>query len=445
MTTALHWFRRDLRMADNLGLHAAARDHERVYGFYLFEDRALRDPAMGAPRLAFLLDSLDSLRRNLAERGGQLLWGRGEAVEELLRIVALTGARAVTCNFDGEPEGHARDLQVRRALQSRGIPLRAWKDDVLHDAREALKADGTPYVVFTPYAKAWRALPKAAPVPAPRLQPVPVLPQPPLPTLAELGFHSEAEIPRGGERAGRDRLAEFLAEPIHHYKDRRDLPAIDGTSRLSPHLAVGTLSPRTVYAKAVAAIEKAPQASPSRLQGETYITELIWREFYRQILWKFPHVQHGAFKPAYAALAWENNQDYFAAWCQGRTGFPIVDAAMRQLNRTGWMHNRLRMIAASFLTKDLLVDWQWGERYFMQRLADADLASNNGGWQWSASTGTDAQPYFRIFNPNRQAERYDPEGHFIAKYVPEAESLAYRPVVEHDRQRLKALALFKRL
>jgi deoxyribodipyrimidine photo-lyase len=446
LSTALHWFRRDLRVADNQALHAASRTHDRVYGLYLFEERALRSPSQGAPRLAFALDSLRSLEKNLHERGSQLLWRRGEAVAELVRAVRETGAEALYYNFDGEPAGFARDRRVRAALEAQGIVVRAWKDDVLHDAREVLKADGKPYVVFTPYAAAWRALPKEAPVPAFRLKmPVPPLPAAPLPTLAELGFTLEAEICRGGEHVGQGLLKGFLSGPMAAYQSRRDFPAVEGTSRLSPHLALGTLSPRTVYAKAAEAIAALPACQ--REEGETFQKELIWREFYRQILWKFPHVETEAFRPAYNEIAWENDERHFAAWCAGKTGFPLVDAAMRQLNATGWMHNRLRMIVAMFLTKDLLVSWQWGERYFMQRLVDGDLASNNGGWQWSASTGTDAQPYFRIFNPNRQAERYDPEGAFIARWVPEAErpGLGYRPIVDHAAQRLKALALFKRL
>ena len=442
MKTVLHWFRRDLRVADNVGLHAAAKAGERVYGLYVFDEAELKHPFAGAPRLAFALASLDSLSRNLAARGSQLLWRRGDSREIVPRVAAELGADLVTWNFDGEPDGFARDKAVRRALAARGIAARAWKDDVLHDAREVLKADGSPYVVFTPYAKRWRELPKEAPVPVPRFREVPRRKEAPLPTLVELGFTPAADLSLffGGEKAGRDRLKEFLAGPVLTYRSRRDFPAVDGTSRLSPHLALGTLSPRTVFARTEAVRQAHPHAAA---EVETFQKELIWREFYRMILWKFPHVAQGAFRPEYDGLSWENDPKKFAAWCAGRTGFPLVDAAMRQLNATGWMHNRLRMVASSFLTKDLLVSWQWGKRYFMQRLVDGDLASNNGSWQWSASTGTDAQPYFRIFNPSRQAEKFDPEGKFIAAWVPEAESLSYRPIVGHDERRKKAIAMFK--
>lgn len=264
----------------------------------------------------------------------------------------------------------------------------------------------------------------------------------PVPTLASLGFTLEAAIPAGGEKEGRKLLTQFTAGPLCAYRSQRDFPAMEGVSRLSPHLAFGTVSSRTV----LAAVEKTRRANSTHsAEIDTFAGEIIWREFYRQVLWHYPHAATGCFRPEYDKLAWENNETYFAAWCAGRTGFPIVDAAMRQLNQTGWMHNRLRMIVAMFLTKDLLVNWQWGERYFMQKLVDADLASNNGGWQWSAGTGTDAAPYFRIFNPNSQAAKFDPEGKFIARFVPEADSLAYAaPIVDHAQQRVKALELYRR-
>jgi deoxyribodipyrimidine photo-lyase len=264
----------------------------------------------------------------------------------------------------------------------------------------------------------------------------------PLPSAKELGFSVDIVLPPGGERNARERLKQFASGDLLHYADQRDFPALDATSRFSPHIRLGTLSVRTILAE----VERAADLHPgARRQTDIFTNELIWRDFYRQILWHFPHVATGCFKEEYNDLKWENDNRLFAAWCEGRTGFPIVDAGMRQLNQTGWMHNRVRMIVAMFLTKDLLVSWQWGERYFMQKLMDADLASNNGGWQWSSSTGTDAQPYFRIFNPISQAEKFDPEGSYIKKYVPESDTLAYpAPIVDHAIQRVKALALFKK-
>jgi deoxyribodipyrimidine photo-lyase len=262
-----------------------------------------------------------------------------------------------------------------------------------------------------------------------------------LPTAKELGFAVEIPLPPAGERAARERLREFAAADLLHYASRRNFPARDATSRLSPHLRMGTLSPRTVLAAAGDAAQRHPAA---RQEIETFETEVIWRDFYRQILWYFPHVATSSYREEYNGLKWENDERLFAAWCEGKTGYPIVDAGMRHLNSTGWMHNRVRMIVAAFLTKDLLITWQWGERYFMQKLIDADLASNNGGWQWSAGTGTDAQPYFRIFNPTSQAEKFDPEGAYIRRHVPEVDTLAYpAPIVDHALRRVKALALFK--
>jgi deoxyribodipyrimidine photo-lyase len=253
----------------------------------------------------------------------------------------------------------------------------------------------------------------------------------------------EIPLPPASEEAARRLFATFCSRDLPRYAEVRNLPALDATSRLSPHLRLGTISARTI----AAAAEKAAQQHPStRRQVDTFVGELIWRDFYRQILWHFPHVADGCFKTQYDRLPWENSERCFKAWREGRTGFPIVDAGMRQLNRTGWMHNRARMITAMFLTKDLLVSWQWGERYFMQKLLDADLASNNGGWQWSAGTGTDAQPYFRIFNPISQTQKFDPEGAYIRQYVPEIDTKDYpAPIVNHAEQRLKTLAMFQRV
>jgi deoxyribodipyrimidine photo-lyase len=260
--------------------------------------------------------------------------------------------------------------------------------------------------------------------------------------LGELGIEKcDVPVPAAGEKSAQELLRAFLKKNIFRYQSTRNFPLEDSTSHLSPHLRFGTLSPRTVLAAARRARNEDPA---SKKQIDVFIGELIWRDFYKQILWEFPHVATRAFRPAYDKIKWENRTDWFQAWCEGQTGFPIVDAAMRQLNQTGWMHNRLRMIVSSFLTKDLLVSWQWGESYFMEKLFDGDLAANNGGWQWAAGTGTDAQPYFRIFNPTSQTEKFDPEGKFIAQYVPEANSLTYSaPIVDHAAQRIRALEMYK--
>jgi deoxyribodipyrimidine photo-lyase len=440
---ALHWFRRDLRLLDNAALYHALKEYDAVYPFFVFDDKILTAPDIGAPRVHFLLNCLDSLQKNCAVQGGNLVIRRGPVVSEIEKLIHETGASAVFWNRDYEPYARERDATVEKALTARGVAAKHFADGVIHEPHEVLKADRTPYAVFTPYSRVWRSLPKPPPLPLAKFKPVPkAVPSDPLPTGQHLGFPLSIELPPAGERAGLDRMKFFMTSAAARYGTQRNFPNIDGTSQLSPHLRFGTLSPRTIFTAA----EKLKSSQPeAKAEIDVFITELIWREFYRQILWHYPHVATRAFKPQYDSLKWENNETYFQAWCEGRTGYPIVDAAMRQLNQTGWMHNRLRMIVAMFLTKDLLIDWKWGERYFMQKLVDGDLAANNGGWQWSSSTGTDAQPYFRIFNPNSQAEKFDPEGRFIERYVPEANLIGKypRPIVDHGTQRLKALALFK--
>jgi deoxyribodipyrimidine photo-lyase len=439
----IHWFRRDLRIADNPALTAAVAQCDVVWTVFCFDPKILQAPDVGAPRVAYLLGCLASLEKNVAAAGGILLIRRGDPEQELVRLGQETGATKFFWNRDYEPYARTRDAAVEKALIASGWEVETTKDGVIHEAHEVLKADGKPYFVFTPYSKVWRALPKSSPLAAVKFK-SPTL-KPPnsddLPTLSALGFKLEIELPPIGERAARERMKQFMAGPVLAYQSKRNYPGVDGTSKLSPDLRFGTISARTVWAAAEQAKVEHPA---SAREADTFVSELIWREFYRQILWHYPHVEKSCFKPEYDALAWENNERYFHAWCEGKTGYPLVDAAMRQLNATGWMHNRLRMVAAMFLTKDLLINWQWGERYFMQKLLDGDLASNNGGWQWSASTGTDAAPYFRIFSPASQAEKFDPEGKFIEKFVPEVNSLSYpAPIVDHGVQRVKAMQLFK--
>jgi deoxyribodipyrimidine photo-lyase len=440
---ALHWFRRDLRLTDNTALSRAIVDNDVVWPVFIFDPTVFTSPDMGAARAQFLLDSLASLQKNLEVKGGRLILRQGDVLTTLQSMVRETGATSIYWNRDYEPYARERDTAVEKAFASQGVVTHACKDGVLLEPHEVLKSDGTPYAVYTPYSRLWRSIIQLkAPVPV-TFKP-PKTPHPasePLPSLAQLGFSLQAIIPPGGERAALTRLRKFVGEPIQHYRSQRDLPIIDGTSRLSPDLCLGTLSPRQVYLAAKAAQTKHPAAAA---EIDVFINELIWRDFYRAILWHHPQVATRCYQADCDQLAWENNETFFRAWCEGRTGYPLVDAAMRQLNQTGWMHNRLRMIVASFLTKDLLIDYKWGERYFMQKLVDGDLASNNGGWQWSASTGTDAQPYFRIFNPTAQAKKFDPEGKFIEQYVPESNHLSYPPpIVNHAIQREKTLQMFR--
>jgi deoxyribodipyrimidine photo-lyase len=445
MKLAIHWFRCDLRLSDNTALHAASLDADVVVPVFIFDPKILKAPDTGAPIVGFMLECLQSLEKNIEAAGGKLIFRHGEVEEEMRSLLRETGAHALYFNRDYEPQARTRDAAVEKLARALDVEVHSYKDGVIHEPDEILKADGDPYRVFTAYSHVWRAQLKADVLPAVKFKRPAGFKNPSsvtLPTAAKLGFKLEIELPPGGERPGRDRLKEFASRDLLSYASLRDFPARGGTSRLSPHIRMGTVSPRTILATVA---KNAADHPAAQKQTNTFVSELIWRDFYRQILWHFPHVATSAFKKDYDDLKWDDDKRLFKAWCEGRTGYPIVDAGMRQLNTTGWMHNRVRMIVAMFLTKDLLISWQWGERYFMQKLLDADLASNNGGWQWSASTGTDAQPYFRIFNPTAQAEKFDPEGKYIHHYVPEVDTRDYpAPIVDHAQQRLKALALFKK-
>ncbi len=445
MKIAIHWFRCDLRLSDNTALSAATKNADGVIPIFIFDPVILKALDTGAPIVAFMLECLSSLQKNIEAAGGKLIFRQGKIEEEMADVLRETKATALFYNRDYEPYARNRDAAVEKMARDMGVEVQSYKDGVIHEPQEILKDDGEPYRVFTPYSNNWLTRTRSPVLAAVKFARPAGMKEPrslPLPGLKELGFSTTITLPPGGEKAGRDRLKQFASDDLLHYAHQRDRPALDATSRLSPHLRMGTLSPRTVIAATEAS---AVQHPPAKKNIDTYIKELVWRDFYRQILWHYPHVAESCFKQEYNSLKWENNERLFTAWCEGRTGYPIIDAGMRQLNTTGWMHNRVRMIVAMFLTKDLLVTWQWGERYFMQKLIDADLASNNGGWQWSSSTGTDAQPYFRIFNPTSQAAKFDPEGRYIRQFVPEADTLAYpRPIVDHGLQRVKALALFKK-
>ncbi len=420
---------------------------------------------MGAARLDFLLRALESLRTSLAELGYPLVVRRGKSEAVLPRLCQELGAEAVFANKRYEPYAQARDNRVFNALNAAGIGFELFKDAVVWEEQEVLTQAGKPFTVFTPYSKAWKA--KGA-TPQPRAaarharKPNTQIPTEPLPAdVGEFGLTlTQVQIP-AGERAALEALRKFMAGPVYEYAVNRDFPAVDGTSQLSPHLRAGTIGIRTILSGLTKAREAA--ATPAQQQGcEVFLNELIWREFYLQVLHNFPHVTKGAFRPEYDRLAWSENREHFQAWCEGLTGYPVVDAAMRCLNATGNMHNRLRMIVAMFLTKDLLIHWQLGERHFIKQLVDGDLAANNGGWQWSAGTGTDAAPYFRIFNPVSQGEKFDPQGEFVRRWIPELASLSddaiHQPwkspqsrvsakypsrVVQHEEQRVKCLALYQ--
>ncbi len=436
----LMWFRRDLRTQDNAALHHALKACRRVWCVFVF-DTDILDPlrARGLQadrRVEFIRESLVQLDEQLKalglEHGVQgvgLVVQHGRAQRVVPALAQALKVQAVFANHDDDPAARARDARVLGELAHAGIMFHGYKDHVIFERREVLTQAGHPYGVFTPYKNAWlRQLDdfqlKAYPVQryAGALAPVPAALASPVPSLNDIGFMptnlSQLPLPTGSR--GATRLLEDFVERIDRYRETRDYPAVKGPSYLSVHLRFGTVSVRQL----------ARVAYPIHLQGHpgasTWLSELIWRDFYHQILANFPHVAHKAFKPEYDHIRFEHGKHaeaLFTAWCEGRTGYPLVDAAMAQINQTGYMHNRLRMVVASFLVKDLGLHWQRGEQYFADHLIDFDLAANNGGWQWASSSGCDAQPYFRIFNPVSQSEKFDPQGKFIRRYLPQLAAL----------------------
>jgi deoxyribodipyrimidine photo-lyase len=420
--SALHWFRRDLRVADNKALAAAIAGSERVYCVFVFDTEILDPLTRRADRrVEFILRSVEQLAAALVGQGGSLIVLHGQASQEIPRLARELQVDCVFANRDYEPAAMVRDATIAAALSDDGIAFIRMKDQVVFEQDELLSGEGRPYTVFSAYRNAWlKRLPETDLEPAPsadgrgRLAAVP--PKFPIdrgmPSLGSLGFEATNLLEVGVEpgAAGAERALQSFLPRMAAYRQARDHPAEDGVSYLSVHLRFGTIAVRRLVNEALRAGSDGARA---------WLGELIWRDFYFSILYLFPHVVGHAFRREFEHLAFSNRDDYFEAWCAGRTGYPLVDAGMRQLNQTGYMHNRLRMVTASFLVKDLQVDWRRGERYFAERLNDYDLAANNGGWQWSASTGNDAQPWFRIFNPVLQSKRFDADGRFIRRYVPE--------------------------
>ncbi len=418
------WMRRALRVQDNTPLYAALQDAEKVVPVVCLRDATKY--RLQTPRREFIRSALKDLEARMESLGGRLFVRVG-APERVLPNVARDHAADAVYAIDvyDEPT-QARDERISRLLRKRGIEWRTFKDAILFEGKEILSTSGVPYKVYTPYKKEWLGRAEDIPRVLPRVRTVPT-PAPgtrDIPLRKVAGFNGTHGP--GGETEALRRLKSFLGTRVREYKTLRDFPGTDGTSRLSGSLAHGSISVRTVYWSAREAWEEADAAGRSSV--ETFIAELIWREFYYSILQNFPFVLERAFREEFNEISWSEDRSRRAAWSEGRTGYPIVDAAMRQLNTEGWMHNRARMIVASFLTKDLHISWQVGERYFFERLIDADLASNNGGWQWTAGTGTDASPWFRIFNPVLQAKKFDPAGDYIRKYVPELSAVSQKHI-----------------
>lgn len=460
----IHWFRRDLRILDNPSLFHAAASADSVLPVYILSDWKQNHLWTGPKRQAFLCKSLESLAKNLETLDGRLIIRCGSAEEELEKLIKESGAKSLSFNRDPDPFGREMEVRVEKMAKRLGIECTGYHDVTLHTPQEVLTQDGRPYRVFTPYSKNWLTLAKPEPLPKPKSLNTPKgIKSLDLPTNAhwKLPEPEGCQILEGGERAALDRLKTAIHGRVQRYKDLRDSPAVPGTSRLGQDLRFGLLSPRTIYRRAMEA--RAATHSKNEHDGiDTFVKELTWREFYMAILWHFPKVLEEEFNDDWLGLWWAEPDENFEAWKEGRTGFPIVDAGMRELLATGFMHNRLRMITAMFLTKDLHVDWRLGEQFFLQHLVDGEIASNNGGWQWSAGTGADAAPYFRIQNPWSQAKRHDPEGKYIKRWVPELKDVPVdrlmeppkdgRPIakgyplpcVDHHEERDRTLAIFKK-
>ncbi len=427
MRTLIHWFRRDLRVRDNTALSSAARDADRVVPVFVLDDHYANDPNVGPARFRFLRESLEVLAEELAAVGGRLVLRPGPAARALPELLRETGASAVYANAEIGPYPERRDREAGDAIAAAGARLRLFPDALLVEPDALTTAAGDPYTVYTPFSRKWLSAEKRDPEPPPAalesselsVRSVPVERVKAWRSLPADG-HPSGSPPKGGEREALALLARFVegaSAPIARYAGDRNRPDRAGTSRLSPHLHFGTISPRTIRAAAEAAWrDSGPEA---RGGVEKFVLELAWREFYHHVLFHFPRVAEESFRPEYDLLPWRANPAGLDAWKRGATGYPLVDAAMRELSTTHWMHNRARMVAGSFLTKDLHVHWKRGEEWFEHELADADLASNNGGWQWVAGCGTDAAPYFRIFSPVLQSKRLDPDGAYIRRFVPE--------------------------
>ena len=424
-TTSIVWLRRDLRLDDHAALDRAARCSERIVCAFVLDPPLLRGPRMGAPIVQFFFDSLRELRAELRAHGSDLALLEGDFASELLALASRVDAQAVFYNVDYDPEMRDRDERIVAALRAGRLDVYDSVDHVYAAAGEIVQQGGKPYTVYTPFRKRWQAEFEAHPhlpyaseaaargkfITAEALGATRAVPDP-----EDFGRRSSAAFPAGGSAPARRLLDAFIVGEADRYLNRRNVPAIDGTSHLSPHLRAGTVGIRTCVAAARQARAQRPAKAGANIDG--WVSELIWRDFYQGLLVQFPRIAGEPFIEAGKAVKYVQDPAGLEAWRTGTTGYPIVDAAMTQLNTTGWMHNRLRMIVASFLTKHLLIDYREGERYFEQHLADSDLAANNGGWQWSASIGTDAAPYFRVFNPTLQGKTYDPDGTFVRAMLP---------------------------
>ncbi len=425
---AVFWFRRDLRLDDNAGLFHALKGQFPVLPLFIFDTNILNNLCKDDPRVTFIYDQLKKINGKLKHSGSRLIVKYGEPLAIWQNLLKEFNIVEVYANHDYEPYPMKRDLQIENFLQSQNINFKTFKDHVIFEKEEVIKQDGKPYTVFTPYLNKWMV----------RLRECPIqsfntenyfhnfiqIPWTKVPELREISLE-KSKIHISEIRMERERLVK--------YEQTRDFPTLDGTSMVGPHLRFGTVSIRELVMKA------------DSVENKTYLRQLVWREFFMSILFHFPNVVGKSFKPAYDKIEWINNEDQYQLWCEGKTGYPLVDAGMRELNTTGFMHNRVRMVAASFLCKHLLIDWRWGEAYFAEKLLDYELSSNNGNWQWVAGSGCDAAPYFRIFNPSEQMKKFDPDLIYVMKWIPEWGTKSYpKEIVDHKFARLRAISQYKK-
>ena len=424
----IFWFRRDLRLEDNHGLYQALKHYSNVLPIFIFDPEIIDELPQSDARLAFIHDQLKNIKQTLEDKFESSLLTLYQRPEEAFKtLLDQYAIKVVITNTDYEPYAIARDTEVTQLLKQHQITFLSYKDQVIFEQNEVVKADGTPYVVYTPYMRRWRDHLNQTQIKS-------------FDTLKHASsflkttaypFHSLEDLKHSPSRI---KIPQYKVDKdmVTAYEATRNFPAIKGTSKLGPHLRFGTVSIRKLVDYCL------------KFSNDTFLKELIWREFFMQILWHFPHTAERAFKSKYDRIAWRNNSDDFKAWCEGKTGYPLVDAGMRELNETGFMHNRVRMLVGSFLCKHLLIDWRWGEAYFAEKLNDYEMASNVGNWQWVAGCGVDAAPYFRIFNPTTQIQKFDKQLQYINKWVQDLNTLEYpQPVVDHKLARERCLKTYK--
>ena len=422
----LFWFRRDLRLDDNVGLFNALQSDENVLPIFIFDDFILSQLPKDDARVTFIHQQLEKMQSQLQSIGKSLAVFHGKPLDVFQKIISENKIKTIYTNHDYEPYARKRDLELFHFFKEKNIAFKTSKDQVIFEKSEVTKDDGLPYVVYTPYSNKWKENFKKIQLlhynSEDLLDKITTHNYPFL-SLNEIGFEpSNIKVPP----------YDISNSLIDNYEATRNFPALNKTSYLGIYLRFGAVSIRKMVAKALES------------KNETFLKELIWREFFMQILWHFPHTMNASFRPKYDAIQWENNEELFQKWCDGKTGYPFVDAGMRELNATGHMHNRVRMIVASFLCKHLLIDWRWGETYFATKLLDYEQASNVGNWQWAAGSGVDAAPYFRIFNPTEQIKKFDKDLQYIKKWIPELETSAYpEPIVDHKEAREKCLRVYK--